>query len=182
MAKLVSKVYGDALLSVAADRDCLDALFEEVKALDRIFLENKELSQLLDHPQIVKEEKLKIVSDVFSGKVSDEMMGFLTTVVEKGRQSDLPAIFRYFIEQVKEEKRIGTAYVTSAVTLTEKQKEQVREQLLTTTSYVEFEMEYRVDPSLIGGMVIRIGDRVVDSSIKTRLYDLKRQLLDVQLM
>ena len=109
------------------------------------------------------------------------MMGFLTTVVEKGRQGDIPAIFEYFITTVKEYKKIGIAYVTSAVPLSEEQKVQVTERLLTTTRYVEFEMNYEVDPSLIGGMIIRIGDRVVDSSIKTQLYELKRQLLDVQL-
>uniref|UniRef100_UPI000A659F0E F0F1 ATP synthase subunit delta n=1 Tax=Clostridium sp. NkU-1 TaxID=1095009 RepID=UPI000A659F0E len=55
------------------------------------------------------------------------------------------------------------------------------EKLLNTTQYVEFEMDYQVDPSIIGGMVIRIGDRVVDSSIKAQIYDLRRSLLKLQL-
>ncbi len=181
MAKLVSKVYGDALLQTAAERACLDALDEEVGVMDRIFKENQDLTQLLNHPQVVKEEKIQIITEVFAGKVSQEMMGFLVTVVDKGRQNDIPAIFGYFIAQVKEKKKLGTAYVTSAAALTDRQKDQIRERLLATTRYVEFEMNYEVDPSLIGGMVIRIGDRVVDSSIKTRLYEMKRQLLDVQL-
>ena len=86
-----------------------------------------------------------------------------------------------FIAQVKEYKKIGTADVTSAVELSSAQKTQVKEKLLATTRYVEFEMNYNVDPSLIGGMIIRIGDRVVDSSIKTQLYELKKELLNVQL-
>jgi len=90
-------------------------------------------------------------------------------------------MFSYFVELVKEVKRIGTAYVTSAVELKEAQKAQIKERLLATTQYVEFEMNYEVDSSLIGGMIIRIGDRVVDSSIKTQLYELKKQLMDVQL-
>ena len=109
------------------------------------------------------------------------MMGFLAAVVDKGRQNDILAILGYFIRQVKEEKGIGTAFVTSAVELTKKQKQEVKNKLLATTQYVEFEMNYIVDSSLIGGMVIRIGDRVVDSSIKTRLYELKKQLINVQL-
>ncbi len=181
MAKLVSKVYGDALLEAAQDRDCLDRLYEEVQTLTAVLKENRDLIQLLNHPQVVKEEKLQIIENVFRGRVSDEMMGFLTTVVEKGRQNDIFDIFQYFTVQVKEQKRIGTAYVTTAVELTRTQKEQVMERLLATTSYTKFEMNYATDPSLIGGMVIRIGDRVVDSSIKTRLQDLKRQLMDVQL-
>lgn len=181
MAKLVSKVYGDALLEAAREKDKLDAVFEEAKALCQVFEDHQDLIHLLDHPQVVKEEKLRIISDVFQGKVSDEMMGFLAAIVDKGRQNEILPILDYFITQVKEEKGIGRAQVTSAVELTETQKAQVTNKLLTTTRYVEFEMNYIVDPSLIGGMVIRIGDRVVDSSIRTQLYELKKQLLSVQL-
>ena len=181
MAKLVSKVYGDALLEAAREKDKLDAVFEEAKALCQVFEDHQDLIHLLDHPQVVKEEKLRIISDVFQGKVSDEMMGFLAAIVDKGRQNEILPILDYFITQVKEEKGIGRAQVTSAVELTETQKAQVTNKLLTTTRYVEFEMNYIVDPSLIGGMVIRIGDRVVDSSIKNQLYELKKQLLEVQL-
>lgn len=181
MAKLVSKVYGDALMQAARENNKLDEVFEEARGLYGIFKEQKELIHLLDHPQVVKEEKIRIISNVFQGRVSDEMMGFLTAIVDKGRQNEILSILDYFITQVKEEKGIGTALVTSAVEMTSVQKEQVKSKLLATTRYVEFDMNYFVDPSLIGGMVIRIGDRVVDSSIKTRLYELKKQLLNVQL-
>ena len=130
---------------------------------------------------MVKEEKLQIVENVFAGRVSPEMLGFLTTVVDKGRETEIPAVFRYFIARVKEMKGIGIAQVSTAVELSEAQKAQVESRLLETTAYKSFEMSYRVDPSLIGGMVIRIGDRVVDSSIKNRLNDLRKQLLEVQL-
>ncbi len=181
MAKLVSKVYGDALMQAASEKGRVDAIFEEAQVLCEIFKANGDLIHLLDHPQVVKEEKIRIIRDVFQGRVSDEMMGFLAAIVDKGRQNDMLPILDYFIGQVKEEKRIGTAQVTSAVELSEAQKAQVTDRLLATTRYVKFEMNYTVDPSLIGGMIIRIGDRVVDSSIRTRLYELKKQLLNVQL-
>ncbi len=181
MAKLVSKVYGDALLETAREKDCLDSLYEEVRALSEILDSQPDLIRLLDHPQVVREEKLRIISDIFEGRVSADMLGFLLTVTEKGRQNDLPAIFRYFIARVKEIRGIGTAHVSTAAELTAEQKSRVEKRLLETTRYTAFEMDYTVDPSLIGGMVIRIGDRVVDSSVKGRLYDLKKRLLDVQL-
>jgi F-type H+-transporting ATPase subunit delta len=90
-------------------------------------------------------------------------------------------VFAYFIDTVKEYRNIGTAYVTSAVELSAAQKKAVEKKLLATTKYVQFEMHYEVDAGLIGGMVIRIGDRVVDSSIKTKLYDLTRELSQIQL-
>ena len=181
MAKLVSKVYGDALMQAARDKSKLDEVFEESMELYRIFKEQQDLIHLLDHPQVVKEEKIQIIRNVFQSRLSDEMMGFLTAIVDKGRQNEILSILDYFIAQVKEEKGIGTARVTSAVEMTSAQKEQLKKRLLATTRYVEFDMDYSVDPSLIGGMVIRIGDRVVDSSIKTQLYELKKELLNVQL-
>lgn len=181
MAKLVSKVYGDALFETAMDKAKVDTFFEEACALVPILKDNPELAVLLGNPQIVKEEKVAIINQIFSGKLSEELMGFLTIIVEKNRQNDMIPIFEYFIQRVKEFKKIGAATVTSAVELKAEQKARLEKKLLATTPYVEFEMHYQVDPSLIGGMMIRIGDHVVDSSIKTRLYKLKKELSALQL-
>ncbi|MCI8949957.1 MAG: ATP synthase F1 subunit delta [Lachnospiraceae bacterium] len=181
MAKLVSKVYGDALMEAALEGQKVDALYEEAKALAGIWEENRPLAALLDNPKVVKEEKLELLEHIFQGRLSPDLLGFLTTVVEKGRHKEIPSILEYFISQVKEFKKIGTAYVASAVSLSDAQKAQVKERLLATTSYVEFEIHYTIDPSLIGGMVLRIGDRVVDSSIKTKLYELQKELVKIQL-
>ena len=181
MAKLVSKVYGDALFEEAIEKQEMDALFEEVKSLKKIFGENQDLAGLLDNPKISKEEKIGIVREVFNGRVSETLMSFLTVIVLKGRQKEITAICEYFISAVKEYKKIGVAHVTSAVELKEEQKSLLVEKLLGTTNYQEFELDYVIDPSLIGGLMIRIGDRVVDSSIKTQIYELRRSLLKVQL-
>jgi F-type H+-transporting ATPase subunit delta len=181
MAKLVSKVYGDALFQEALERQEVDALFEEVKGLQAVFAENQDFAGLLDNPKVGKEEKAGIIKEVFGGRVSETLMGFLAVVVQKGRQKEINAICEYFINAVKEYKKIGVAHVTSAVELKEEQKTQLLEKLLNTTSYQEFEMVYQVDSSIIGGLVIRIGDRVVDSSIKTQIYELRRSLLKLQI-
>lgn len=181
MAKLVSKVYGDALFETAMEKDRTDVLYEEIGSLVPVLEGNPELMALLNNPRIVKEEKVSIIHQVFGGRVEEELMGFLTIVVEKGRQNDLLPIFDYFIQRVKEFKRIGTVSVTSAVELSEEQKARLKEKLLASTDYVMFETSYQIDPALIGGMVIRIGDRVVDSSIRTRLYEMKRELSQLQM-
>ena len=71
--------------------------------------------------------------------------------------------------------------VTSALPLSEDQKKRVEDRLLETTGFVSLEIGYSVDPYLLGGLVIRIGDRVVDSSIKTRLEEIRRDLMKLQL-
>ena len=71
--------------------------------------------------------------------------------------------------------------VTSAVSLSDEQKARIEKRVLETTAYVSLETSYTVDPSLLGGLVIRIGDRVVDSSVKTHLEELKRDLLKLKM-
>lgn len=181
MAKLVAKVYGDALFEEAVENQKVDTLFEEVQQLRAVFAENEELMPFLTHPKIVKEEKISVIEKVFSGRISDDLMGFLTIIVDKGRQREILQILDYFIGQVKQYKKIGVVQVTSAVELEETQKMRIREKLLATTEFVELEIHYTVDPALIGGLVIRIGDRVVDSSIQTKLEEMKRQLMKLQL-
>ena len=73
------------------------------------------------------------------------------------------------------------AYVTSAVELNDSQKKQIEKRLIEVTKYVEFVMNYSVEPKLIGGMIIRIGDRVMDNSIKNKLNTLSRTLTGIQL-
>lgn len=181
MAKLVSKTYGDALFEVALEQGKLDEYWEEAAAVKTAMEDNPELFKLMTHPKIVKEEKIKIIEDIFAGKVSKELVGLLRMIVDKGHFEEADAVLSYFIDCVKEHKNIGTAYVTSAMELSSAQKAAVEKRLLETTRYVKFEMHYAVDSGLIGGMVIRIGDRVVDSSVRTKLYDLTRELSKIQL-
>ena len=181
MAKLVSKTYGDALFAVALEENRMDEFFEAAKVVSEILRTNDEFCKLMNHPKIIKEDKVKMVKESFGGKIPREIVGIMTLLVTKGRAGEMLSVLDYFVDLVKEEKKIGKAYVITAVALDDKQKEKVEQKLLDTTKYETFEMNYSVETSLIGGMVIRIGDRVVDSSVKTKLYDLTRELRNVQI-
>ena len=180
MAKLVSKVYGDALFEAAVEAKKMDEMFEEVKQLLVIFKDNAELQKMLENPKIIREDKENVIETVFRGRVANEIVELMKLMIAKGRYSEIESVFDYFIGLVKEEKKIGIAYVSTAIALSDKQKEEVVKRLLETTKYESFEMNYKVDESLIGGMIIRIGDRVVDSSIKTKLYELSKDLRKIQ--
>ncbi len=181
MAKLVSKTYGDALFETAMESGRLDKFFEEAKTLLQVLESNEELVRLMNHPKVSKEEKMDVLEKCFGESFSKEMVGLLRLVVTKDRFSEIYNILQTFIAQVKEYKNIGLAKVSSPMELTEGQKDRIKEKLLETTKYVEFEIEYDIDPELIGGLVIRIGDRVVDSSIRTKLQGLSRDLSKIQL-
>lgn len=181
MAKLASTTYGDALFALALEENKLDEFLEEAMAVNQALVDNQELSKLLNHPKIVKDEKVRMVESIFTGMMSMDMVGFLTIIVSKGRHNEIKAILEYFIKKVKKHKKIGTAYVSSAIELDDVQKASVQQRLLEVTQYVSFEIYYKVDKRLIGGMVIRIDDRVVDSSIKTQIENMSKSLMKIQL-
>ena len=159
----------------------LSSLSDEVTAVKEIIAANDDLSKLMDHPQIDKEEKVRIIEEIFGGRVSAELVGLIRMIIEKNHYKELTLVFDYFLDRVKEYQNIGTAYVTSAFELSKEQKLAVEKRLLDTTKYVKFEMHFEVDTALIGGMKIRIGDRVVDSSVSSRLERLTRDLTKIQL-
>lgn len=181
MAKLVENVYGDALFDLAIEQNLVDQYLEETKILQQILEEHPEVIQVMTHPQIIKEERIQLMETIFHGKCSDEIVGLMKLVLEKGHFSDMTAILEYFKDRVMEYHNIGRAIVTTPLELSDDQKKQVEQRLLETTDYVSLEITYQIDASLIGGMVIRIGDRIVDSSIKTKLYDLSKELSKIQL-
>ncbi len=180
MAKLVSKTYGDALFALAMEENRLEELFQSACMVADIIRNNDDFTTLMNHPGIIKEHKVKVVEESFGGQIPKELIGLMSLMITKSRSSEIINVLDYFIELVKEEMKIGNAHVTTAIPLDQTQKEKVEKRLLETTKYHSLEMCYEVDETLIGGMVIRIGDRVIDSSIKTKLYDLSKELRNIQ--
>lgn len=181
MAKLISGTYGEALFQLAVEEQKEDQFFEEVLSLQKVLAENGELNDLMNHPKISKEEKEEVLKNVFQNRLSDELTGFLVLILQKDRYGEIDGILDFFVGKMKEYKGIGTAYVTTAVSLRDRQKAEIKERLLATTAYREMEICYEEDKTLIGGIVIRIGDRVVDSSIRTKLERLTKELSELQI-
>ena len=123
MAKLVSKTYGDALFAVACEEDCIDEFFEAAVCVADSLRTNEEFGELMNHPHIGKEEKIKIVEETFLQKIPKEIIGLMTLLIKKGHAKDMCAVFEYFIRLVKEEKRIGSARVVTTIELSEDKKE-----------------------------------------------------------
>ena len=166
MAKLVTKTYADALFQLAVEENRVDELYSEVEALIGILDSNPELAKVMSHPSVDKNEKLSVIKNIFTGKVSAEVCGLLYQIVEKGRYEEIDGILACFIDEVKEYKKIGVAHVLTPTALTD---------------YVSMEIDYEIDESLIGGMRIRIGDKVVDSSISTKINELAKNLRRIQI-
>lgn len=181
MAKLAADRYAEALFELAAEQGGIGDLAEQVKLAEQAFAANPEFLELLTHPKVTREEKHAVIENVFGGRFDERLTGLLAVIVDKGRCAEIPEVFALFLDKVCEHLKIGKASVTSATELTAAQKKRIEEKLLSQTEYESFEITYSVDPALIGGMVLRIRDRVVDASIKSKLSRMARNLSAIQL-
>ena len=154
---------------------------ESGTSIKDIFIDNEDLVNVLKSPKVEKKEKEQLIENIFKKFVSEDITGLLVIMVSKDRQTKIVSTLEYFIKRIYEYKKIGVAYVTTAWHLSDNQKLSIVSRLLSTTDYVDFKMNYDIDESLIAGMVIRIGDRVVDSSIKHKIDELTRNLKNIQL-
>ncbi len=176
MAKLIARTYGQALFELACENNKTKELFDEAGVIRSVLDSDTDLMRFMKHPGILQEEKQKLIEDSLKGRISDELLGFLVILVQKERFEKADEILAYFEEQVRHLQGTGSATVTSAMELTAQQKESIREKLLSTTGFKEMEIEYVTDASLIGGITVRVGDRVVDGSIKMRLNTLRKEM------
>lgn len=180
MAKLVVKRYATALFDLAASEGAMAKYEEEVKVIVRALHDEPDFMAVLNNHKVTKENKISLVENVFTDKVSNPIVGLLVLLVKKGRQGDLLDVLEAFLERVKAESGITKAVITSAVPLTEAQLTAIKEKLEAGTK-TKIEIETIVDTSIIAGLVIRVGDKVVDASIKGEMQTLKKQLSELRL-
>ena len=169
------------MFSLATEEEKLDTIWNEVTTIRDSFVDNPEFIETLCHPEMTQEKRLSVLDEIFKDKVSDDVMGFLYVLVRKGRMGEIISVLNYFDELAKEYKKIGVVKVMTPMPLTDSQKEQVEKRILEVSEYETLEMHYELDENLLGGIVIRIGDRVLDNSSRTKWDTLSRQLFKVKL-
>jgi ATP synthase, F1 delta subunit len=181
MAGVVSSTYGHAMFEIAVAEGTVDRLLAEAQTVASVLADNPDVLKLYEHPKITPEEKQAFTEQCFGGRVSDDMTGFLVLAVRNGRHRELPDMLRDMIREAKEYKGIGIVKVTTPLALSAEQRARVEKKILETTGYRTLEVDYAIDRDLIGGIVIRIGDRVLDASVRTQLDELQKDLLQVQI-
>ena len=180
MAREIESVYGGALFEAAVEKGRLRELYEEAGAVIIGLDDNPELVSILENPSIYSDKKEELLKAIFSGRVDELIANTLMLAVEKGHSRYLTKILNVFIKAAMKELGIGEATVRTAFDLSDAQKKQVEDKILTTAKFNEVIIDYKVDKSLIGGMIIKIGDRVVDSSIANQLESLRKSLMKGQ--
>jgi F-type H+-transporting ATPase subunit delta len=169
--------YAKALIDLAVDIKQLEEVRKDMLLVNEVCTNNREFVVLLQSPVVKTDKKLAIFNSVFEGKVSKTTISFLTLLANKRREAMLFEVAQDFENQYKIHKNITTAIVESAVSLDDKSKKQILD-IVKASVTGEVDLVEKVNPSLIGGFVLKINDTQVDQSVKRKLSDLKKGLSD----
>ena len=170
----VIKPYAEALFETAMENGNPDAVYSDVLKILGIFRGEPEFKAMLQNPRMPQADKESAVSKALAG-ADGSLCGLIILMLRKGRGEYIEATLGEFVRLAKDYKGIVTARVYSAVDLTEAQISAIKEQLAAKTGR-QIEIEAYADPSLIGGLLIKAGGMVLDSTIKKHLRTLRKRL------
>lgn len=171
----VGKRYARALFEVAKERGQIDQIEAELNDIVAVVSQNADLEKILMHPHISGQAKKELVKELFYAHVSKETQNLLEVLLENGRESDLAAISAAYVKLANEERGIADAVVTTAKSLSEEEQAQLAEKFGKLINK-KLRIQTVVDPSILGGVVVKIGDRLYDGSIKSKLEHFAHQL------
>jgi F-type H+-transporting ATPase subunit delta len=164
--------YAEALFEVAKAEGTLSETEDELFRFSRILQGNDELRNTLTDANIPVARRQQIVEDLLGGKASPTTVALVSMVVGLGRSRDLPTIIDQLVRMSAAQADKEVAEVRSAIELTDDQIERLAAALANATGK-RVEVKVIVDPSVLGGAITQIGDRVIDGSVRTRLEQLK---------
>jgi len=173
----VAARYAKSLIDLAQELQVLPAIADDMRLLAETLDKSRDLRLMLRNPIIKSDKKLAVLKAVFQGKVSDLTMRFFTLLAQKARESDLEGVGTAFMSQYRILQGIQQAHLTTAVPLTDELRQQFVK-LAQEQTGKQIELVEKVDPELIGGFVLRLGDRQIDDSVASRLQDLRTSFAD----
>ncbi|MBQ7916818.1 MAG: F0F1 ATP synthase subunit delta [Firmicutes bacterium] len=180
MDSIITKRYARAYYELAQEKSAQEAFSKDSALLQEVFAQNAELCQLLSAPGVSAEQKGLSVKRIFGQTCSEDTIGLLQLLIRKGRIGYLEEILKEYDRMAKEARGEVVAEVRCAVALSEKQQNKIQT-MLTRKLGKKVSLDIVVDASLIGGMVVRIGDQVYDNSIRTRMEKMRVHLENVHL-
>jgi F-type H+-transporting ATPase subunit delta len=167
--------YAKALFEIARAEGTLDEVEDELFRFARSYESSDALQSALTDDQVPADKRQAIVEDLLGGKATSTTVQLVGMVVGSGRGRDLPAIIDRLVERASTAKQLDVAEVRTAVALTPDQTARLKAALENATG-TSLNLKTIVDPSVIGGVVATVGDRVIDDTVRTRIGHLKSRL------
>jgi len=172
--------YAKAFFSLAKDKGLTSELRKDAGLITNVCETSNDFILLLESPVVKTSQKVKAIRSIFEGKLNTLSLKFLVLIAENNRTKNIPDIFRSLEALYQQEAGVKTAVLTTAQPMNETLVSQVQQKL-----EIEFnakvELTQKVNDELIGGFVLRIGDKQYDASVSTHLKKIREQLLQTEL-
>jgi F-type H+-transporting ATPase subunit delta len=170
----IAEVYARSLYEVAHEHDAVDDIREQLDDFSDALEDNRELRMYFFSPYFSSEEKKDGIERVLDG-ANEHLMRFLGLLAERHRLPVIHRVRRRFDELWAEDRQLINVEITSAVELDKRTTKSIGDQIREETGR-DVELSTKVDPEIIGGIVIRVGNKIMDASVRTKLDNLRRQV------
>jgi F-type H+-transporting ATPase subunit delta len=173
---LVAKRYASALFQIANEQQILSNILEDLRVVKEVFLSNKELKAVLKSSKISLQKKKEILKEAFTS-VNPYVQNTLLILIDRHREDEINEVVNQFIELTNDEMGIADAEVYSTRELNETEREAISAVFAAKIGKKSLRIENIVDSELLGGIKLRIGNRIYDGSLQGKLNRLERKLL-----
>jgi F-type H+-transporting ATPase subunit delta len=170
-----AKRYARALYEVSSEKNSVNQAMQDLKTAAEVVAGQKDLETLLNHPNIDTSAKTDLLKQIFAGKLSDIVLNTLVLLVERKRSELIPVVYEQFVKIANEALGRAEATVYSAKALTEQESAAVAAKFSSLTGR-NIQVTNVIDPSLIGGIKVRIGDKLYDGSLSGKLERMEKAL------
>ncbi|RQD76754.1 MAG: ATP synthase F1 subunit delta [Candidatus Syntrophonatronum acetioxidans] len=164
----VANKYASALHNYAQEKNKINELEEDLKIVVDFLKENKKIKGVLEHPLLDREEKKEIVADIFKGLENPEIINLLKLLVDRKRFDIVEPLFMEYMRLANYTRNVAIAEVTTAIEVSDELQKEIKKALEKYTGK-DVRLVMKTDPSILGGVITKIGDSVLDASITRRL-------------
>jgi len=178
--KSVARRYAEAFFSIAREAKKIDEYQVELEKVITSLNEVEGMKEYLDHLLIPTREKKDLIEKVFGGQLSSMTMNFLLMIIDKRRESYLEVIYGEFVDMADESRDIKKAELFAAREVPKEELDDLAKRLSSSTGKKVL-LKQTVDPSLLGGVKIRMGDQIVDGTVTKKLQMLKENLMNAKI-
>lgn len=169
----VASRYAKSLLELANDKGVLEEVHNDMLLLSKVCEDNRDFALMLKNPIVKHDKKRSILFALFKGKVNDVTLAIFDILTRKNRENVLPAIANEFENQYNKYKGIEVAQITTTVELDDALRTEFEKIVSQISDKKTVKLEEKIDKELIGGYLLRVGDRQLDDSILRKINELK---------
>ena len=176
-AEKLAKRYAKALFEDTLSKGELEKVNDDMRMIARTISDSKELKVFLKSPIIKAAKKSSVLTQIFGDKISKESFALIQLLVEKNREGYLDEIARAFALAYNEYNHILEVKVTTAVALDSQMEDQIKKVILSKVGEKKLIIESIIDPKIMGGFIIDLGNKVYDASVRNKLSNVAHELI-----